>query len=93
MSTAVWIVIILALVIACAGGGKKASGSGKSDRIDHPHLLDDTDYECPKCGARFSRDIMKCPRCGATFSGKREDWEEFNDEEDEMEAWDEEEGL
>jgi len=34
-----------------------------------------------------------CPSCGARFTGSKEDYEEFDEEEDELEAWDEEDGL
>ena len=71
------------------GGGR----AGQRIRIEHPHLVEDADYECSVCRWRFSKDTMTCPRCGTVFDGKRTDYEEFEDEEEEMEAWDEEEGL
>ena len=36
---------------------------------------------------------MVCPYCGARFSGRVVDEKEFEEEEDELEAWDEEDGL
>ena len=36
---------------------------------------------------------IACPSCGARFTCSKEDYEEFDEEEDELEAWDEEEGL
>ena len=64
----------------------------KGIRIEHPHAIDDTDYECSVCGRRFDREVGNCPFCGAVFSGKKTDYEEFDFEEDELEDWDEEEG-
>lgn len=99
--TALWVIggiLVLFCIAALVGGknGKKRS-SGASGRprvrIDHPHLIDSDDYECPICGRRFSRDRMSCPYCGVRFTDKKEDYEEFDEEEDEWEAWDEEEGL
>ena len=62
-------------------------------RIGHPHYMDDTDYECPRCSARFKDDGMRCPECGARFDGTENDMEEYYDEEDEEDMWDEEDGL
>ena len=92
---AVWIILVAVVVLGLLSGGNKSrSGAGgKNARIDHPHLIDDDDYECPACGARFEKDVMTCPRCGARFAGKVTDTEEFDEEEDEMEAWDEEDGI
>lgn len=44
-------------------------------------------------GKRFRGKSSVCPACGARFAGSKEDYEEFDEEEDELEAWDEEEGL
>lgn len=96
--TFLWIIggiIVVAILAACFGKNKTASTSQLRPRlrVDHPHCINDDDYECSICGARFSRDMMTCPHCGVRFSGKQDDWEEFDEEEDELEAWDEEEGL
>lgn len=64
----------------------------KGIRIEHPHVIDDPDYECSVCGRRFDRTYGSCPFCGSVFSGKKTDYEEFDFEEDELEAWDEEDG-
>ena len=79
------VVIFLALV----------SGNGKSKntgpvRIDHSHVIEDDDYECAICHHRFRKNIMICPNCGTRFTGRVEDCTEWDEEEDELEAWDEE---
>ena len=95
--TLLWIaggLLALVLIASLFGGKGKAPARGqRRARIDHPHLIDAEDYECPACGARFDRNVMACPRCGARFDGTRTDYEEFDEEEDEWEAWDEEDGL
>ena len=89
MSTAVWIVIGLVILIACAGssgkGGKRSGSRGKPTRIDHPHYFDEDDHECSVCGARFRGKGMVCPKCGARFTGTKEDDGEFIEE---MVIWD-----
>ena len=100
-ATALWVIgggFVLIFVAALADGknGRKLSSgfSGRPRlRIDHPHLIDADDYECGVCGRRFSRDSMSCPHCGIVFAARKEDYEEFDEEEDEWEAWDEEESL
>ena len=62
-------------------------------RIEHPHYIDDTDYECSVCGSRFDRASDTCPHCGAVFVHTEVDNEEYYEEEDEEDAWDEEDGL
>ena len=69
--------------------GKRRGGAV---RVERPHVIEDTDYECSVCGSRFSEAASVCPCCGAWFEGKQKDWEEFDLEEDELEAWDEEDG-
>ena len=87
---------IAALALVCAafgkGGGKAVSRERPRIRIDHPHAISDDEYECTVCGRRFSADTMVCPHCGVRFTESKTDYEEFDGEEDEMEAWDEEEG-
>ena len=89
MSTAVWIVIGLVILAACAGGsgrnGKRSGTQEKPTRIDHPHYIDTDDYECSVCGARFRKKGMVCPKCGAQFAGTKEDDGEFIEE---MVIWD-----
>ena len=59
----------------------------------YEEYIDDDDYECSVCHRRFRRGGMVCPYCGARFSGRVTDEAEFDEEEDELEAWDEEDGL
>ena len=92
MSTAVWIVIAIVIILACAGGGKKTAPKGPH-RIDRPHVIDPDDYECSVCHKRFRKNQMACPYCGAKFYERVTDEEEFIFEEDELEAWDEEDGI
>ena len=94
-----WIVVGAVLVAVLFGGkgnpGKRRGGvsSGRAVRVERPHVIEDTDYECSVCGSRFSEAASVCPCCGARFEGKQKDWEEFDLEEDELEAWDEEDGV
>ena len=62
-------------------------------KVHIPHLIGDDEYRCNTCGARFRRDVRICPSCGVLFTGTVKDDSEYEEEEDEMEAWDEEEGL
>ena len=63
MSIAVWIVIGLVILVACAGssgkGGQRSGSRGGPTRIDHPHyndkLLDFLN--------KFERDEMAGDRC------------------------------
>ena len=75
-----------------SGGATVLTEKAKA-RVYHPHLMTLDDYECTICGRRFRRDQMTCPHCGARFSAAETDEEEFDEEEDEWEAWDEEDGI
>lgn len=93
MGTGVWIALgLLALVLFASSGNSKknaggSAGAGEKDkRIDHLHYIDLDEYECPKCGARFRKNVMVCPKCGAKFSGTVKDEDEFIEE---MVLWDE----
>lgn len=98
MSAVFWIVIGAVVLAACCGN-KKGTNTGSSGRqkkilrIDHPHCYDADEYECSVCGARFRKQSMVCPRCGARFDGTKEEDTEFDEEMMEEEDWDEEEGL
>ena len=92
MSPVIWIVIGLVLLLLLFGG-KKDAGKKGPHRIDHPHVVDPDDYECSVCHRRFRKEQMVCPYCGARFGGRVTDEEEFIFEEDELEAWDEEDGI
>ena len=88
---------ILAVSLLCGLFGRKGGSSAGSQgrprvRVDHPHIISNDEYECTVCGRRFDRDTMSCPHCGVRFTDRKTDYEEFDDEEDEMEAWDEEDG-
>ena len=87
MSIAIWIVIGLVVLVACAAGGKGKDmlSPKKPTRIDHPHYIDVDDYECSVCGARFRKKGMVCPKCGTRFQGTKEDEDEFIEE---MVVWD-----
>ena len=93
----VWVIIGAAVVLGLLSSGNK-KGVSKPEprgtvRIDRPHVIDDDDYECSACHRRFRKDVMACPYCGTRFTGRIEDTEEWDEEEDELEAWDEEDGV
>ena len=101
MGTGFWVVIgLLAVALLMSSGKSKRSTSrgsantGKNDkRIDHLHYTDQDEYECPKCGTRFRKNVMVCPKCGARFTGTTEDMEAYDEELEEeldMDEWDEE---
>ena len=88
-------IVIVAVWVVMAGvgkGGKKTVGRGPY-RVDRPHVIDPDDYECSACHRRFRKNQMACPYCGARFTGRVTDDMEFLEEEDELESWDEEDGL
>ena len=97
MPAVLWIVIGVIILAALSGskgkGSKSTSAKGQPVRIDHPHVISDDESECSVCGKRFRGKHSVCPSCGARFTCSKEDYEEFDEEEDELEAWDEEEGL
>ena len=94
MPSVIWIVLGVIALGALFGGNKRDDRSAKGPvRIDHPHVIDDDDYECSVCHRRFPMNVMFCPGCGARFTGRVVDDEEYEDEEEELEAWDEEDGL
>ncbi len=87
-------VIVLATLSGGKGKGSKSTDlKGQPVRIDHPHVISDDESECSVCGKRFRGKQSVCPSCGARFTISKEDYEEFDEEEDELEAWDEEDGL
>lgn len=73
-------------------GNAPASRERPRIRIDHLHLINADEHECSICGYRFRDNRMVCPHCGVRFTGRKDDWEKFDEEEDEWAAWDEEEG-
>ena len=93
-----WWIIGGVIVLSLLSGGKKnnagrSGSSGRPVRVDRPHVFDDDDYECSVCHRRFRKNVMVCPHCGVRFAGRVTDEEEFDEEEEEMEAWDEEDGI
>ena len=96
--TYLWVIGGIAVLAAIGSlfskkSGKPAPHEKPRIRIDHPHFAEADDYECTACGRRFAGNRMSCPYCGVRFTGTKENYEEFDEEEDEWNAWDEEEGL
>ena len=92
MPAAIWIILGVIILGALFGGRSKGNRpAGGPVRIDRPHAVDPEDYECSACHRRFRKAVMVCPYCGARFTGRVTDEREFEEEEDELEAWDEEE--
>ena len=90
MGTWGWIALgVLAFLVLASSGKQKPTTAGRaeknSERIDHLHYYDPDEYECPKCGARFTENVMTCPKCGMKFTGSVEDDEPY---EEEYEMWD-----
>ena len=90
MGTWGWIALgVLAFLVLASSGKQKPKTAGRaeknSERIDHLHYYDPDEYECPKCGARFTENVMTCPKCGTKFTGNVEDDEPY---EEEYEMWD-----
>lgn len=94
MTTVILIVLGVIVLGALFGGkGRGRSTSGGPVRIEHPHVIDPDDYECSVCRRRFRKNQAACPYCGARFTGRTVNHEEFDEEEEELEAWDEEDGI
>ena len=92
MSAVFWIVIGIVL-LAALSGVKKPAAPKEPYRIDRLHVIDPEDYECSACRRRFQKNQMICPYCGARFTERVKDGEEYDFEEDELAAWDAEDGL
>lgn len=58
MSPVAWILLGSAAVVLLAGrsrnGRQKSASAEEPKRIDHLHYMEEDEYECPACGARFS---------------------------------------
>lgn len=83
----IWIVIaVIVLLALLSGNGNNRQENSKKESahwIYHPHVIEDDDYECSYCNARFSRENTACPKCGAKITGKTEkNEEEWLDEEE-----------
>ena len=68
--TVLWVYLgltALVVIAALTGNVKKQPKNGEGNtfrRIDRLHYLDPDEYECPRCGAKFRKNVMTCPRCG-----------------------------
>ena len=91
--TAVFFIAAGMLLLAISSWGGKKRTVREPYRIDRPHVVDPDDYECSVCHRRFQRNQMSCPYCGVRFTDWVTDEDEFTFEEDELEDWDEEDGL
>lgn len=98
-----WVGILFAVEIVAVMIGsvaKKNRSSGGSferarTRTYVPHYVEEDEYVCGICGARFDRAYSTCPHCGVIFNSAAVDEDEYDEElEDELEMddWDEEEG-
>ena len=95
--TLLWIIgaiVVLGLIATLfSGNGKKTVTRERPRiRIDHPHYVSVDESECTICGRRIPAYVSRCPNCGVRFNAARKDEEEWDEEFEEMEAWDEEEG-
>ena len=94
MSAFVWLLAGILVWILFPGSGKGNRSAQKGPfRIDRPHVIEPEDYECSVCHRRFRKNAMVCPYCGTKFGGRVTNEEEWCEEEDELEDWDEEDGL
>jgi len=94
--TLLWIcggALVIVLIASLFAKGNRRPARHGQPRTRIPHLFEADEYACPYCGIRFKADEMFCPHCGVGFSDTKVDYTAFDEEEDEMEAWDEEEGL
>ena len=96
--TLLWIIggiFMLCLIGSLFSGKRKKTVSHERPRvrIDHPHYMTEDDSECTICGSRIPAYVSNCPNCGVRFNASRKDEEEWDEEFDEMESWDEEDGL
>ena len=56
-------------------------------RVYYPHWMRPDEYKCDICGRRFQEDTMVCPYCRIRFSETVRDEDEYEREEEEIEAW------
>ena len=91
MPIAISIIFAIILLWICSDlskeNDKKKARPKESVRLFVPHFMEDDEYKCPVCKARFWKDYMVCPNCGTRFTGTREDDGEFMEE---MVTWDDE---
>ena len=80
------VILLIALLFS---GGKHTHSSDSQKEADHwiyhPHVIEEDDYECSRCHARFRKEAVCCPKCGITMSGKTvKDEDEWIDEEEKL---------
>ena len=88
----VWVILIGVIVLGLLAGGKNkgrqdSAKSGGAARIAHPRLIGPDEYECSVCRGRFRKSAAVCPRCGARFARRTEDLTEWEEDVEELEAW------
>ena len=80
--------VILLIALLFSGGKHTHSSDSQKEAahwIYHPHVIEEDDYECSRCHARFRKEAVCCPKCGITMSGKTvKDEDEWIDEEEEL---------
>ena len=85
-----WAIGGVLLLIALLFSGEKRTNTTNSLKeaahwIYHPHVIEEDDYECSRCHARFRKEAVSCPKCGITMSGKTvKDEDEWIDEEEKL---------
>ena len=79
--------VILLIALLLSGGKRTTPGNHEKAAhwIYHPHVIEEDDYECSRCHARFRKEAVCCPKCGITMSGKTvKDEDEWIDEEEKL---------
>ena len=92
-----WAIGGVLLLIALLFSGEKRTNTTNSRKstcrlqkeaahwIYHPHVIEEDDYECSRCHARFRKETVSCPKCGTVMSGKTvKDEDEWIDEEEKL---------
>ena len=85
-----WAIGGVLLLIALLFSGEKRTNTTNSRKeaahwIYHPHVIEEDDYECSRCRARFRKEAVSCPKCGTVMSGKTvKDEDEWIDEEEKL---------
>ena len=86
------VLYLIAALFGETGGSRPARRGRPRTRIDIPHYMSEDESVCTVCGRRIPAYMPSCPNCGVRFNAVRENTEKWDEEFDEMEAWDEEEG-
>ena len=92
-----WAIGGVLLLIALLFSGEKRTNTTNSRKstyrlqkeaahwIYHPHVIEEDDYECSRCHARFRKETVSCHKCGIVMSGKTvKDEDEWIDEEEKL---------